>query len=183
MNVFETNGAQLRELHAAIKNTFRRRNEGDSQWKAWEEACRRFHASYDALAFPGGLANAMSLLAKNDPGTLEMVVRFLEADPWFFRSGYHKEYMIKALRKAPLTEDQRKRLQQVILARIQDRKTPREFRRYCRLARFVADADFERVVAALAESSGSARSRHAQWVLAQIRPGRGSSRPRDGDCK
>lgn len=183
MNVFETNASQLRDLHAAIRSTFRRRSEGDSQWKAWEDACRRFHTSYDALAFPGGLGNAMSLLGKNDPSTVEMVVRFLEADPRYFRSGYHKEYMIKELRRASLTEDQRKRLQQVILARIQDRKTPREFRRYCRLARFVADADFERVVAGLAEPSGSARSRPAQWVLAQISPGRGSSRPSDGDCK
>jgi len=183
MNIFETNATQLRDLHAAIKNAFRRRNEGDSEWKAWEEACRRFHTSYDALAFPGGLGNAMSLLQKNDPSTVEMVIRFLEADPRYFRSGYHKEYMIKELHKASLTEDQRKRLQQVILARIEDRKTPREFRRYCRLARFVADADFERVVASLAESSGSARSRHAQWVLAHIRPGPGASRPREGDCK
>jgi hypothetical protein len=30
------------------------------QWKAWQEACRRFHSSYDALAFPAGLGNAMS---------------------------------------------------------------------------------------------------------------------------
>ena len=80
MNIFEANATQLRDLHAAIKNAFRRRNEGDSEWRAWEEACRRFHTSYDALAFPGGLGNAMSLLGKNDPSTIEMVGRFLEAD-------------------------------------------------------------------------------------------------------
>jgi hypothetical protein len=103
---------------------------------------------------------------------------FLEADPWYFRSGYHKEYMIKELRKIPLTEEERKRLQQVILARIQEPKTPREFRRYCRLARFVSDDGFERHVADLVEPSGSVRARHAQWVLAQIRSGRDRLAPK-----
>ena len=170
-DVFESNAARLRQLHDAIHATHRRRSEGDVQWQAWQEACRRFHSSYDALAFPGGLGNAMSLLAKSDPAAIEMVVRFLEADPWYFRSGYHKEYMIKQLRKVLLTVEQRKRLQQVILARIHELKTPREFRRYCRLASFVSDENFERQVAGLAEQSGSVRARHAQWVLAQIRSG------------
>jgi hypothetical protein len=177
-DVFESNAAQLRELHNAIQAAYARRIEGDVQWKAWQEVCRRFHSSYDALAFPGGLGNAMSLLAKRDPTAIEMVVRFLEADPWYFRSGYHKEYMIKELRKIPLTEEQRKRLQQVILARIQEPKTPLGFRRYCRLARFVSDDGFERHVADLVEPSGSVRARHAQWVLAQIRSGRDRLAPR-----
>ncbi len=168
MNVFESNAAQLRDLHAAIKNTFARRNDGESQWEAWEEACQRFHTSYDALAFPGGIGKAMSLLEKSDPSTIEMVVRFLEADPWFFRSGYLKADMLKHLRRAPLSEDQRKRLQEVILDQVRGRHTSREFRWYCRLARFVSDVDFERQVADLAGPSGSIPKR-AQWVLDQLK--------------
>jgi hypothetical protein len=114
----------------------------------------------------------MSLLAKKDAGTIEMVVRFLEADPWFFRSGYLKADMIKHLRQAPLNEGQRKRLQQVIMARIQREDTPREFRWYCRLAPFVSDPTFEHQVAGLAEPSGSVQSRHALWVLTQLRQAR-----------
>jgi hypothetical protein len=167
-NVFKTNAAKLRDLHAAIKTTFLKRNRGDAQWKAWQEAVQRFHASYDALAFPGGLGRAMLLLEKRDPATIEMVVRFLEADPWFFRSGYHKACMIKQLRLCPLSEDHRKRLQQVILARIESEETPREFRWYCRLARYVSDADFERQVASFARAPGQLRQRHAGWVLAQL---------------
>jgi hypothetical protein len=59
-DVFESHAAQLRELHNAIQAAYARRIEGDVQWKAWQEACRRFHSSYDALAFPAGLGNAMS---------------------------------------------------------------------------------------------------------------------------
>lgn len=167
-SVFETNAAKLRDLHVAVKSTFLKRKHGDAQWQAWQEAARRFHASYDALAFPGGLGKAMLLFEKRDPATIEMVVRFLEADPWFFRSGYHKAYMIKQLRQFPLSEDHRKRLQQVILARIESKETPREFRWYCRLARYVSDADFEQQVTNLAAAPGQVRRRHAGWVLAQL---------------
>jgi hypothetical protein len=41
----------------------------------------------------------------------------------------------------------------------------------------VSDHDFERQVAGLAEPSGSVRARHAEWVLAHIRSGRGSFSP------
>jgi hypothetical protein len=177
VNVFESNAAQLRDLHAATKATFARRDESNAQWEAWQEACLRFNTSYDALAFPGGIGIAMSLLEKNDPNTIEMVVQFLEADPWYFHSGYHKADMLKQLRHAPLSEVQRKRLQQVIVARIQEPETPREFRWYCHLAPFISDVDFERQVTGLAESADSVRARHAQWVWSQLRSARGSLDP------
>jgi hypothetical protein len=138
---------------------------------AWKEAAERFHASYDHLAFPGGLTRALSLLPKNDPTTIETAVRFLEADPWFFRSGYIKADLILHLRRAPLSEDQRTRLQSVILARIQGEHR-REFRWYCRMARVVSSPSFERAVAELAESSAEFISRHARWVLAQLKQDR-----------
>jgi hypothetical protein len=137
--------------------------------QAWKKACQEFHSSFDALAFPGGLTSAMSLLTKNDGGGIEAVVQFLEADPFFFRSGYLKAEMIKHLRRAPLNDDQKKRLQRVILARIHE-KTRREFRWYCRLARSVTDAEFERQIAELAaESIPELVSRQARWVLDRIK--------------
>lgn len=177
MNIFESNAAQLRDLHAATKATFARRDDNDERWEAWQEACLRFNTSYDALAFPGGIGTAMSLLENNDPNTIEMVVQFLEADPWYFHSGYHKADMLKQLRHAPLSEVQRKRLQQVLVARIQGPETPREFRWYCHLARFISDADFARQVTGLAESADSVTVLHAQWVLSQLRSARGSLGP------
>lgn len=167
--VFEANAAELRELHAAIHATFTHRSESRQRWQAWEDACLKFHNSYDSLAFPGRLGQAMSLLAKNDLTTLEAAVRFLEANPWFFRSGYLKVEMIRHLRQAPLTPEQRIRLQQVIIARIEEMDTPREFRWYCRLAPYVSDSTFEQQVAHRAKSSASMVSKHAQWVLSQLK--------------
>ncbi|HEV2714654.1 MAG TPA: hypothetical protein VGU64_05275 [Terriglobales bacterium] len=162
-NVFQSNAAELRELHDAITITFKRRQGGPEPRRAWQEACRRFHEGFDSLAFPGGLGRAWSLLRSGDPGTIEMVTQLLEADPYFFRSGYLKEDFIKQLCRMHLSEDQKKRLQQVVLARIQDRDR-REFRRFCRLARAVADPAFKEQVTDLM-GSDRVTSRHARWVL------------------
>ena len=133
-----------------------------------EEVCRSFHAEYDAQAFPGGLGKAFSQREAGDPIVIEMEVQFLEADPYFFRyffrSGYHKVDFIPHLCRHPLSEDQKKRLPEVILARIHDRHR-REFRAYCRLARAVTDAALQVQVAEMAGPSRGTVPRHAEWVL------------------
>lgn len=164
INIFLTNAARLRELHDAIHSALRRRSE---DFASWEKACRRFHAEYDSLAFPGGIATAFEKLEARDPGTIEQVVQFLEADPFYFRSGYHKVDMIRSLCRMPLSEDQKKRLQQVVLSQIRG-KDKREFRAYCRLAKAVADEAFCAAVSKLAGPSNGTIPRHARWVLEHL---------------
>jgi hypothetical protein len=166
-NHFEVNAAELRSLHEAIHIAHARRSESPARQQEWRTACRRFHESHDRLAFPGGLARGMSLLAKGDPATIEESIRFLEADPWFFRSGYIKAEIIRHLRRAPLSPAQVGRLQQVILARVAGRDT-REFRWYCRLARVVSDANFRREIERLSHSPADPIARRARWVVAQM---------------
>ena len=112
----------------------------------------------------------MLQLRAAEPAAIELAVQFLEADPFFFRSGYLKEDLLERLRWATLDKDQKRRLQQVILERICDSKTRREFRRYCRLAPFITDAEFEREITKLAGPSG-AKPERAQWVLEHLRQG------------
>ena len=162
--MFEANAAKLKDLHDAIHTALRRRSESPACRAVWQEACRRFHSEYDSLAFPGGLGKAFSLMEAGDPTTIEMVVGFLEADPYFVRSGYHKEVFIKHLCRNPLSEDQKERLRQVILARIRGRDR-REFRAYCRLARVVTDPAFQKQVAEMAGPSRGTVPRHAQRVI------------------
>jgi hypothetical protein len=96
--LIEANAEKVRELNAAIKRTWRQRNDSPSKMTVWKEACRLFHTSYDALAFPGGLQSGMSLLEKNDVVAIQTTIEFLEVDPYFFRSGYLKAEMLKRLR-------------------------------------------------------------------------------------
>lgn len=164
-NVIEANAAELQKLHDDVHRTWKLRK---IQKASWHEAAERFRNSYDRLAFPGGLQKATALLAKNDPAIIETGVSFLEADPWFFRSGYIKADLLQRFRRAPLTEDQKTRLQKVIMDRIygEDR---REFKYYCRIARFISNPNFEQAVTELESSPVEHVSRHARWVLDQLR--------------
>jgi hypothetical protein len=164
----EANAAKLRDLNADINLTVKKRHLGEAEREAWSEACRRFHISYDQLAFPGGLSDAMRRLTQGEPAVIESAVVFLETDPWFFRSGYIKERILEQLRRVPLDNDKKDRLRQLILARVRDSKTRREFRRYCRLAPFVTDPFFEEQIAQLAGPSG-VKPKHARWVLEHLR--------------
>jgi hypothetical protein len=160
----------LRDLHEAIHTTFQRRDEGAVQREQWSEACRSFHSEYDLLAFPGGVNEGMHRLEEQDPGAIESAVVFLEVDPFFFRSGYIKEDLLERLRWVPLNDDQKSRLQQVILQRIRDAKNRREFRRYCLLAPFITDIEFEKEITNLAGPSGT-KPKRAQWVLEHLKQG------------
>ena len=168
-SVIETNAERLRALHTAIKKTWIDRDVGPKSLEAWKRACAEFHSSFDALAFPGGLGRAMSLLAKQDPEIIEQVLQFLEFDPFFFRSGYIKAEFIRHLRHWPMTGDQKARLQKVIIARVYE-KGRREFRWYCRLAKYVTDSEFQAVIEKLAAvKEPKLVARQASWVLEQIK--------------
>ena len=163
-NIFETSAAELEALHQRIHEAARRRAEGPEQRTAAEEASRTFFARYDQLAFPGGLNSQFELLKAGSAEAIEMAIRYLEADPWYFRSGYHKADMLRLLRKHPLNEDQNSRLRRLILLRVRGRHV-RETRDYCRFAPKVTNPDFEAEIRDIAAHSNRIASRHAQWVI------------------
>jgi hypothetical protein len=102
--------AELRFLHARIKETFARRGR-DRQ--AWSDACAEFHARYDALAFPGGYAGALERLIAGDPLTMEAALVFLELRPYFFRSGYMRKKLLRYAKRAPFSQAQARRFRVV----------------------------------------------------------------------
>lgn len=90
MNVFEANAAELEKLREKVDEMFRERSKSPEHMAAWQEAARAFHTAYDKPAFPGGLSSEFELLRVGDVTAIEMAIQFLEANPWFFRSGYTK---------------------------------------------------------------------------------------------
>ena len=164
MNVFQASAAELEKLRDKVYEAARHRNESPERMAAWQEASRDFFAAYDRLAFPGGLNREFELLKVGDPGAIEMAVRFLEADPWYFRSGYHKADVLKLLRKLPLTDEQCARLRDLILDHVRGRPR-RETRDFCRFAPKVTNAEFESEVKTIAQNSNRHAARRAQWVL------------------
>jgi hypothetical protein len=163
-SLFQSNAERLRALQAAVYEAVQTRDKSVKHRKDWQDTSATFFASYDRLAFPGGLDSQMTRLKEGNGEAVEMAVQFLEENPEFFRAGYIKENVLRLLKRVALTKEQEGRLREVVLDRIQG-EDRREFRRYCHLAAHLCNGELRSKVAALAESTDSRTRRHAKWVL------------------
>jgi hypothetical protein len=130
--------------HKAIHSTFACRNQGPKSWKAWEDATSAWHAQ----RYPTNKLwedDFLADLRASERKAIEEAILYLEVDPWYFRSGYLKERLIRGLKAANLTERDRRRLRNVIW-NVAAGKNRREYRDYCSLAAVVGDADLIRLL-------------------------------------
>ena len=123
------NAQKLRELNAQIKETFQL----DPHDPTHQAATQAFHQAYDSLAFPGGISQALDRLKNKDPSILDEILSFLQDNPDYFRSGYHKEKMLQHLKSFSLSKKQQTLLSSLILRSI-DGGPKRLFQAYSRLA-------------------------------------------------
>jgi hypothetical protein len=153
--------------HERIHATAARRNESALAWKAWEEAATAWHAQHratDKLWESGFLAD---LRASKRPA-IEEAILYLEVDPWYFRSGYLKERLIRGLKSAELTERDRRRLWNVVWNAAVG-KNRREFRDYCSLAAVVGDADLIRQLEEISPDRDTAAKGKFSYLLDYLR--------------
>lgn len=116
-----------------------------------------------AAALPSSDPAFMPGLAAGHSRYIETGIAFLEADPWFFRSGYEKQNIIRHLKRAALTEAQRLRLARVVLAAI-DTRDRVEFRHFGRLACGIWSDFLDEEVAKRMRSPDPGIRRRAIWV-------------------
>jgi hypothetical protein len=109
---FQTSAKRISEMHARIHETFKERSTPRGR-RVWEDACAEFHSSYDALAFPGGYGTALVRLEQGDVEAIEAALVFLEVRPYFFRSGYMRETLMRRLKHVVMNEKQSKRFEAV----------------------------------------------------------------------
>jgi len=55
---------------------------------------------YDALAFPGGYEGALERISAGGTTRIEAALVFVECHPYFFRSGYMRQAMMRRLKRA-----------------------------------------------------------------------------------
>lgn len=140
----------------------------------WSEQSQRLEELLNTLT---------CVLRSGDAPAMLEAVRFLEADLWFGRSGYHKRNIIRRLTQLPLPPALAHRLRLVVLRRV-ERNRGQGLRHYCRLAQAV-DTPVLRdgLHRRLAHPDADVRQR-AAWVLESLDasemtlpPGRPRSRP------
>ncbi len=131
-DLIERQARQTNQQMARIQATVARREKSQQDWQNWKDACHVWHASENA-SFALWPLEARDKMRAGDRETIEDALLFLEVDPWFFRSGYLKERVIRHLKSAPLAEIDKSRLRNAIFA-VAIGRNRREWRDYCRLA-------------------------------------------------
>ena len=111
-----------------------------------------FHEMRTAM-YPPAFRQAIVAVKAGARSGLEAVLRFLEADPWCFQSGYVKADVIPPILRLPLEETERARLRAVVLNFVDCPKRRRELRCYGNLARAIDNPELHE---ALVQRLGSA---------------------------
>ena len=154
------NAKQLRELHDRIGETYRKQPHGSEH----HAACAEFHNQYDKLAFPGGMQRALARLLEKDKSIIEPTIKYLQADPMYFYSGYAKVKMIRRLKHCPLTPSQRKRLAELLIHSV-DHIKHREYQEYARLAHLIPLPNVKKAMEQRVAKSDHIIASRAEYVL------------------
>jgi hypothetical protein len=161
----------LRIANSALNDAAaNRRTASDGYWDRnhpsfveWERAVDDFWAATRA-AYPPEFWDMYQRLKLGDVDAADYAIDFLEADPICYRSGYLKADLLRFLGRIPLTEEQLRRLQDVVLI-VTARAHSREFRRYCLIARKVDTPSLRDRLGILLECNDEPTRRRASWVL------------------
>jgi hypothetical protein len=107
-------------------------------------------------------------LGRSDTESIEAALTFLERDPYFFRSGYARERVARALAHAELTPAHKARARTVVLSTV-------DGQRHCphpgvgRLARAVADNSLRRELRARLHHRETTVARRALPMIVNVR--------------
>jgi len=148
----------MNALTARINQTARQRDQSKAAFENWKDAAKAFH-TYENQVFLLWQSETLNAIRAGAPDEVESALTFLEADPYFFRSGYLKEKVLPALKNAPLSKRDESRLQMIVLRALVGR-FKREFKCYSRLIPRLHTPQFEaelRAVASRARCPNHAR--------------------------
>ncbi len=135
----------------------------------YQQLLDAFWAALDAAYPPGFDADFEKLPHHQDMQALETAVAFLEADPFFFRSGYIKEKLLRYVRGYQLPAEYVTRLQQVILNAV-DQHYCREFGEYRKLAHRLDTDQLRSALDARTRSEDPHIRNRAYWILHWLEP-------------
>jgi len=150
--------ADINRLQEAIHVAYNLRAHSD----AHHAACREFHGFQSVVSTSLERIDKEGLSA--DVDLRAFAFRYLAVDPYYFRSGYAKQDLLRLIKRLSLTADEREVLQELIIRRIQTRAL-REFRALCRCIPLLASEAFYADVLAAAQDDDRAVARRAAFAL------------------
>lgn len=164
VQTMHAHAARLRALHALIGETYAQHSASAAACKQWQDACTDFHGAYGDLFFPGGELAWEQFIDGSSPD-VGCALAFLQADPWYHRSGYHKQVVWHRFKRTVLTRDDLQLLEEVALDYL-GRLVRREFWHMVRFVRLRAGARFwQRVEQMASDPVRSAPAIKATWLV------------------
>lgn len=166
VQTMHAHAARLRALHDRIGETYPQGSRSPARRQQWEDACSDFHAQYDQLFFPGGGDAWAGFMSGHPSGRhVESALAFLQADPWYHRSGYHKQVVWNRFKRIFLAAQEKAVLEQIALQYL-GRRVRWEF---WHMARFVrlrgSDEWWQRVGSLARDPVRSASAIQATWLV------------------
>lgn len=113
------NAKQIRYLHHQIHLSIANRHRSAYDYELWQNACNEFHHNYDKLAFSStdsdsiGEDGLYEALKNDNTYAIEYAICFIEIRPYFFRSGYIYQKLLRRLAYADMTDGQKDRYQTI----------------------------------------------------------------------
>ncbi|CAG0928534.1 hypothetical protein TFLX_00912 [Thermoflexales bacterium] len=153
------NTAEINRLENAVKHL----NSSKTR-AAGKAAAAQFHASYSQLFYPG-CEERLKALRVCDEVAITTALNFLEVDPYYFRSGYTKEYIWKYIARCSLAVQDINRLCAIAL-RYLEQPVRRDFWYMCRAMTHLASDDFWQQVQARLSSGDPAMRTRASHLYA-----------------
>jgi hypothetical protein len=158
------NAERMRALSARVNETVMLRATSARHKGEWQAACAEFHSQFDELFFPGGSRTWLDFIKGNSPD-VEPALAFLEANPFFFRSGYHKQIVWNRFKQIFLSQQEKQRLESVALNYL-DKRVRAEFWHMAKYVRLRGSSQFWQSAIELATAtSRSPRAVKAHWLL------------------
>ena len=99
LELLKINAAETRRIQKLIHETSAAalQEKSPENLAAWRDAAREFHATWDQLAFPGGIGREFELLQQGNLDAAERALLYLENPPYSFRSQYIAEKLRRRL--------------------------------------------------------------------------------------
>ena len=146
------------------------------------EAYRRLEGRFDIMprqVRPGAdawffyhqvLVNIADGVRADDQACVELAVRFIEARVFVSYSGYMRSILARRLRKAELSDDQKRRLSRHFLGLLRSGTRCHEFKDYLRLWKVFVSAEELAELQTLSNSSNADPANFAGFALEKLAP-------------
>ena len=153
---FAAKVAELNRLHKLVHESSRLRlRTGKAEdITCWENSVRAWK-EFSGFGYPETKfyffenQTFLAALSAGDADAKESAIKFLEFDPYYYRSGYIKSKLLVRLKNIKLSASEVRRLQKVICNAIVSQQPKSEFKYYARLLKNVGTPEFRQKQQAL----------------------------------